>query len=73
MQINQRHLDFLQESREHFSKEITCHTYNNGEFIALRRGLDRDCVQIFILGEEIGFFAQMMDKSKLPGESAYER
>lgn len=65
MQITKKHLAFLEEAKAAFEENVRLETYRNKdeEFIALRYGADRDCIQIFELGEEVGFFVQMMDKA----------
>jgi hypothetical protein len=65
MHITKRHLGFLEEAKAIFEsnpKQVT-HQNDDKDLIALRYGADRDCIKIHELGEEIGFFAQMMDKS----------
>lgn len=63
-QINKRHLDFLKECKWVFGEEIIMETHINkeGDLIALRYGADRDCIRMLELGEEVGFFAQMIPK-----------
>lgn len=62
MQITKRHLAFLDEAKAVFEKNVCRETHWNTErdLIALRYGLDRDCINIFELGEEVGFFSQMI-------------
>lgn len=64
-QINKKHLDFLNECKWMFSEEILIETNisKDGSLIALRYGRDRDCIKILELGEEVGFFAQMLPKN----------
>jgi hypothetical protein len=76
MQITQFHLRFLEEATEVFHEDVRRETHINedGDLIALRYGLDRDCVRIFALDGEVGFFAQMVGrKSKTPDIEAYGR
>lgn len=62
MQITKRHLSFLQESQKVFNAEIlrTTHINDDGDLIALRYGANRDCIKIIEIGEEVGFFSQMI-------------
>lgn len=64
-EINQRHLEFLDEAREVFGSNILRETHINidGDLIALRYGADRNCIRIFELGEEVGFFSQMIGRT----------
>ncbi|QCT03773.1 hypothetical protein E6C60_3062 [Paenibacillus algicola] len=61
-QITAKHLTFLQIAINVFESDVLRETHWNKDrdLIALRYGADRDCVQIFELGEEVGFFAQML-------------
>lgn len=61
-QIYREHLDFMEEAKKAFEENLRLETYRNEEetLIALRYGIDRDCIQIYKLGEEVGFFANMM-------------
>ena len=75
MQITNWHLNFLEESKKAFSENPRYETYRNDNdtLIALRYGVDRDCIQIFELGEEVGFFAQQIGLSpKLMVEDSSE-
>ncbi|CAM3364969.1 hypothetical protein PALU110988_18765 [Paenibacillus lupini] len=62
MQITKRHLIFLEEAKRAFIENPHYETYRNEEnnLIALRRGEDRDCIEIYKLSGRVGFFAQMM-------------
>ncbi|MGO4181842.1 hypothetical protein AB4Z17_11720 [Paenibacillus sp. TAF43_2] len=76
MQITKQHLEFLEEAKIAFLVNVRWDTYFNDHsgLIALRFGPDRDCIRIYELGDEVGFFAQMIDqKSKTPDATAYER
>ncbi|MEK5330280.1 hypothetical protein [Lysinibacillus sp. FSL W8-0992] len=64
-QIYREHLDFMEEAKEAFEKNERLETYRNADntLIALRYGLDRDCIDVYELGEGIGFFANIMRKA----------
>ncbi len=64
-QIYREHLDFIEEAREAFEKNERLETYRNADdtLIGLRYGVDRDCIQVYSLGEEVGFFANIMRKA----------
>lgn len=63
--IYREHLDFMEEAKQAFENNQRLDTYrNDGDtLIALRYGMDRDCIRIYKLGEEIGFFANIMSKA----------
>lgn len=62
-QIYPKHLEFVAEAARAFEEHLAWETYMNkeGDLIALRFGTDRDCIQVYELGEPIGFFAQQVD------------
>lgn len=62
-QIHPHHLTFLDEAAKAFVKNPRWETYLNteGNLIALRFGMDRDCIKVYELGEPVGFFVQQMD------------
>ena len=64
-QITRQHLNFLQEAGLAFEENQRLETYRDKEnqFIALRYGLDRDCIWIYELGDDVGFFANIMAKA----------
>lgn len=64
-QIYHRHLDFLKECCDVFGGNILRETHINadGDMIALRQGMDRDCIEIYDLGDKVGFFAQMIPRT----------
>ncbi|UII58097.1 hypothetical protein LS684_20965 (plasmid) [Cytobacillus spongiae] len=67
--ITSTHLDFLDEAIEAFMKNEILETYwDKGTFdlIAMRFGMDRDCVLIYELGEEIANFVQQMEPAPKP-------
>lgn len=61
-QITPEHLTFMDEARGAFKENPLLTTYRNidGDLIALRYGADRDCINIFELGDQIAFFAQAL-------------
>lgn len=66
-QINNEHLEFLEEAKQAFINDPILETYRNGddEYIALRVGLGRDCLLVFEIGEEIANFVQQIPPVKL--------
>jgi hypothetical protein len=67
--ITSTHLDFLDEAREAFMKNEILETYwdkDTFDLIALRFGMDRDCVLVYELGEEIANFVQQMNPAPKP-------
>lgn len=55
----------MEEAKKAFEENARLETYRD-EFdtlIALRYGMDRDCIQVYKLCEEIGFFANIMKKA----------
>lgn len=58
-------LDFLKEAKDAFINNLRLETYRNiGEtHIALRYGMDRDCIQIYKLGESILFANNVMNRA----------
>lgn len=63
--IYQEDLDFLEEAKQGFNKDPRLETYRNKEdtYIALRYGVDRDCINIYKLGDEVLFAHNIMDKA----------
>ncbi|MEK4712277.1 hypothetical protein [Sporosarcina sp. FSL K6-5500] len=61
--IYQQDLDFLEEAKRAFSENHRLETYRNMEdtHIALRYGMDRDCISIYKLGEQVMFANNIMD------------
>jgi hypothetical protein len=59
-QITNSHLDFVQEAKEAFQSDPGLYTWRNENetLIALRYGMDRDCVLVYELGECIANFVQ---------------
>lgn len=56
-QITKEHLDFMEAAKKEFENNLHLETYRNesNTLIALRYGMDRDCIQIFELGDKVGF------------------
>ncbi|MCC3379862.1 hypothetical protein ACFQ5D_09420 [Paenibacillus farraposensis] len=73
-QITQKHLTFLKEAAEAFEGNDRWETYTNEEkdLIALRYGVDRDCIKVIELGDEVAFFAQMISSSTTPRQSVHD-
>lgn len=65
MQITREHLNFMEEAKTAFEENYRLETYRNENdtLIALRYGMDRDCIQIYKLDGEVGFFANIMNKA----------
>lgn len=68
MQITKQHLDFVQEAKEAFEDNPLFETWRNDDdaLIALRMGMDRDCVEVWELGNYIANFVQQMDPNLNP-------
>jgi hypothetical protein len=68
IQITKRHLAFVQEAKEVFEDNSLLETYRNDDdtLIALRMGMDRDCVEVWELGDNIANFVQQMEPNPLP-------
>lgn len=62
-QIRKEHLEFLEEAKQAFINKPFQETYRNDDetMIALRYGLDRDCVLIYELGDKVALFAQQIE------------
>lgn len=73
-QITNQHLQFLQKAKESFEENVLAWTFRHCEypFIALRMGMDRDCVEIFELGVPIANFVQQMDPQPGPRKEVRE-
>lgn len=63
--IYPHHLEFMEEAKSAFESNPRFETYRNteGNLIALRHGLDRNCIGIHEIGKEIGFFAEVMERA----------
>lgn len=67
-QINNSHLAFMQEAKNQFEKDPLAETYRNPDetMIALRIGVDRDCILIYELGDGIANFVQQISPQSSP-------
>ena len=63
-QITKCDLEFFEESKQLFSSDPTYDTYrgSDDEYIALRMGMDSDCIMIYKLEYPIANFAQVLPK-----------
>ncbi|QJT71671.1 hypothetical protein [Psychrobacillus phage Spoks] len=63
--VYQEDLDFLEESKDAFNNNLRLEPYRNDKetHIALRYGLDRDCIKICKLGESVLFANNVMNKA----------
>jgi hypothetical protein len=73
-QITNTHLAFMQEAKDEFELNPLLETYTNTEetMIALRYGMDRDCILISELGDSIANFVQQIKPQPKPREEIYE-
>ncbi|HLR58880.1 MAG TPA: hypothetical protein VK094_00180 [Pseudogracilibacillus sp.] len=62
-QIHKSHLDFLELAKHKFETNEKLHTYRDeyDGLIALRTGADRDCIEIFELGDYVANFVQQIE------------
>lgn len=60
-EIHQHHLDFLEKAKRKLEANPRWETYRDDGMIALRDGADRDCIEIFELGRNVGFFVDAID------------
>ncbi|MGA4718835.1 hypothetical protein [Fictibacillus nanhaiensis] len=68
-QITKNHLAFMKEARKAFEESNLLETYCNKEefdLIALRYGMDRNCIQVYEIGEDIANFVQQMEPAPKP-------
>ena len=58
------HFNFFEEALTAFEEDEKLQTYRDkdNKFIALRRGVARDCVQVFKLDGEIAFLHNIIEK-----------
>lgn len=61
--ITKGHLAFMEEAKEEFERNPFQETYRDelGSYIALRIGMDRDCIMVYELGEYVTNFVQQLD------------
>jgi hypothetical protein len=73
-QITNTHLAFMQEAKNEFELNPLLETYTNTEktMIALRYGMDRDCILVYELGDEIANFVQQINPLPKPRKEIYE-
>lgn len=73
-QITNRHLAFVQEAKGVFEDNAlreTCRS-DDDSLIALRMGMDRDCVEVWELGNYIANFVQQMGPTPQPRKDVME-
>lgn len=73
-QITKQHLAFVQEAKEVFEDNPlreTCRS-DDDSLIALRMGMDRDCVEVWELGENIANFVQQMEPCPKPRKAVQD-
>jgi fructosamine-3-kinase len=69
MQITKNHLAFVEHAARAFEANPLYETFRHpsyGNLVALRMGEDRDCVNVYELGDEIANFVQQMEPCPLP-------
>jgi hypothetical protein len=74
MQITKRHLAFVQEVNRVFEDEPlreTCRSEDDS-LIALRMGMDRDCIDLYELGDHVALFAQQTEPCPMPRRTVRE-
>ncbi|MER2061460.1 MAG: hypothetical protein ABS894_00865 [Aerococcus urinaeequi] len=64
MNIRQEHLDFMEVARNYFEENDDKESYRDAEetFIALRRGVDRNCIEIIPIMPGSLFFENMLER-----------
>jgi hypothetical protein len=67
-QITPNHLEFLELAKNAFQENSIWETYRNPHYpyIALRMGMDRDCVLVYELGDFVTNFVQQMEPAPGP-------
>lgn len=68
-QITKNHLAFVEHAKRAFENNSLYETFRHpqyGDLLALRMGENRDCVNVFELGDEIANFVQQMDPCPKP-------
>jgi fructosamine-3-kinase len=69
MQITKNHLAFVEHAARAFEANPLYETFHHpsyGNLVALRSGEDRDCVNVYELGDEIANFVQQMEPCPTP-------
>lgn len=63
--LYQEDLDFLEEAKDAFINNHRLETYRNNKdtHIALRYGMDRDCIKIYKLGKKVLFANNVMNRA----------
>ena len=63
--MNRETLKFVEDAKDFFNKSNKHFTYRDkdDEHIALRYGLDGDCIKVYRLGEELELFEQWCNKA----------
>lgn len=61
-------MSFLHEAKEAFEDNPLLETYRNEDdtLIALRMGIDRDCVDVYEIDSHIANFVRQLDPARLP-------
>lgn len=61
--ITKEHLAFMKEAKKSFENNPFQETYRDehDNYIALRMGMDRDCIMVYELGEYVTNFTQQLD------------
>lgn len=72
--ITKTHLAFVDEAKKAFDDNSILETYRNfnDPFIALRMGADRDCVDVYEIGDHIANFVQQMDPCPKPRKAVMQ-
>jgi hypothetical protein len=68
VQITTDHLSFVVEAKKVFHEYPLMETYRNKEqtLIALRMGMDRDCIMVYELDEAVANFTSQLDPNPFP-------
>lgn len=63
-EISKRDLEFLEESKKQFLSNPAYETFRskNDEYIALRMGIDEDCIMIYRIDQPVANFAQVLPR-----------
>lgn len=54
--MNKDTLEFVEKCAEAFEKNGDMYTFRDDNYIGLRYGFDEDCIKVFRIGSEVGFF-----------------